>query len=249
MLATIFMTDVFPTEDDLDFIDSILEKYGDEDSLLNASELDGFLTAIVSGPDMIMPSEWLPAIWGGEDAAPEWESEAEVTRFMNLTMTMMNQNIGSLMDSPDDFEAMFLINIDDGKPVTVVTPWCHGYMKAVALRPRSWMNLPENIQEHLGRIALFGSFEGADSLLNLSEAAIARLQEKIDPAARAIHAYWLQQRAHLALPTQQGSPTQRSTAMPMGHVLPFVRQQPKIGPNAPCPCGSGKKYKKCCGVH
>lgn len=28
---------------------------------------------------------------------------------------------------------------------------------------------------------------------------------------------------------------------------PFVRQKPKIGRNDPCPCGSGKKYKKCCG--
>lgn len=28
---------------------------------------------------------------------------------------------------------------------------------------------------------------------------------------------------------------------------PFVRQTPKIGRNDPCPCGSGKKYKKCCG--
>jgi len=27
----------------------------------------------------------------------------------------------------------------------------------------------------------------------------------------------------------------------------FVRSEPKIGRNAPCPCGSGKKYKKCCG--
>jgi SEC-C motif-containing protein len=26
------------------------------------------------------------------------------------------------------------------------------------------------------------------------------------------------------------------------------REQPKIGRNDPCPCGSGKKYKKCCGV-
>ena len=25
------------------------------------------------------------------------------------------------------------------------------------------------------------------------------------------------------------------------------RQGKKIGPNDPCPCGSGKKYKKCCG--
>jgi hypothetical protein len=26
----------------------------------------------------------------------------------------------------------------------------------------------------------------------------------------------------------------------------YVREQPKIGRNSPCPCGSGKKYKKCC---
>jgi len=29
--------------------------------------------------------------------------------------------------------------------------------------------------------------------------------------------------------------------------VPFRRAEPKIGRNAPCPCGSGKKYKKCCG--
>jgi uncharacterized protein YecA (UPF0149 family) len=28
---------------------------------------------------------------------------------------------------------------------------------------------------------------------------------------------------------------------------PFKRDQPKVKPNDPCPCGSGKKYKKCCG--
>ena len=27
----------------------------------------------------------------------------------------------------------------------------------------------------------------------------------------------------------------------------FVREQPKVGRNDPCPCGSGKKFKKCCG--
>lgn len=28
---------------------------------------------------------------------------------------------------------------------------------------------------------------------------------------------------------------------------PFVREEEKVGRNDPCPCGSGKKYKKCCG--
>jgi len=29
--------------------------------------------------------------------------------------------------------------------------------------------------------------------------------------------------------------------------MPIVEHSPKIGRNAPCPCGSGRKYKKCCG--
>ncbi len=29
---------------------------------------------------------------------------------------------------------------------------------------------------------------------------------------------------------------------------PIRRETPKIGRNEPCPCGSGKKYKKCCGA-
>jgi SEC-C motif-containing protein len=28
---------------------------------------------------------------------------------------------------------------------------------------------------------------------------------------------------------------------------PIVRETPKVGRNEPCPCGSNKKYKKCCG--
>ena len=30
---------------------------------------------------------------------------------------------------------------------------------------------------------------------------------------------------------------------------PIKRDAPKVGRNDPCPCGSGKKYKKCCGQH
>jgi len=29
---------------------------------------------------------------------------------------------------------------------------------------------------------------------------------------------------------------------------PYVRVDPKVGRNDPCVCGSGKKYKKCCGA-
>ncbi len=41
----------------------------------------------------------------------------------------------------------------------------------------------------------------------------------------------------------QGDPS----LMGMKKVETYRREQPRIGRNDPCPCGSGKKYKKCCG--
>jgi len=32
-----------------------------------------------------------------------------------------------------------------------------------------------------------------------------------------------------------------------GRITPIRRDKPKIGRNDPCTCGSGKKFKKCCG--
>jgi uncharacterized protein len=34
---------------------------------------------------------------------------------------------------------------------------------------------------------------------------------------------------------------------PFDNVTTFRRTAPKIGRNDPCPCGSGKKFKQCCG--
>jgi hypothetical protein len=37
-------------------------------------------------------------------------------------------------------------------------------------------------------------------------------------------------------------------ALPPQSIKPYRREQPKVGRNDPCPCGGGKKYKKCCGA-
>ena len=47
---------------------------------------------------------------------------------------------------------------------------------------------------------------------------------------------------HLA----QEMAAQQAAAAPR-KIQTIIRDQPKVGRNAPCPCGSGKKYKKCCG--
>lgn len=45
---------------------------GGDEGILDVSGLDGFLTALASGPNVIVPSRWLPAMWGA--AEPSWQS-------------------------------------------------------------------------------------------------------------------------------------------------------------------------------
>ncbi|WP_035599403.1 SEC-C metal-binding domain-containing protein, partial [Halomonas salina] len=40
---------------------------------------------------------------------------------------------------------------------------------------------------------------------------------------------------------------QAAAAAPAGEARPQRREGPKVGRNDPCPCGSGKKFKQCCG--
>ncbi len=62
----------------------------------------------------------------------------------------------------------------------------------------------------------------------------------------------LQQRRPLRRPSQLQftGPNQGAAAAgeEAGKVKTITRDQPKVGRNDPCPCGSGKKYKKCCGA-
>ena len=226
---------------DLDFIGDILLDYGNDDSILDVTELDGFLTAIVSGPNTIMPSQWLPEVWGGKDKSPTWATEEEFTRFMKLVMEMMNSIASTLIEAPESFEALFHVNTATEQEVIVAEEWCFGYMRGVKLG--RWPKLTDEAQTCLQAIALHGLEANFPILKQLSLEEHQRTVANIEPAVRKLHQYWLAKRSHLA-PTSRGHHTAAPT-----NVLPFVRKQPKIGPNETCPCGSGKKYKKCCGAH
>lgn len=65
------------TDREIDWLEEILMKYGMDDSVLCFSELDGLLTAILSGPNMVSPNIWLSAIWGRGDYHPKWSSERD----------------------------------------------------------------------------------------------------------------------------------------------------------------------------
>lgn len=212
------------TADELDFVESILLEYGNDDSILDASELDGFFTALISGPQILPPSRWLPELWGGELPELDWAS-AEMQRFMALLIQHMNNCVMLLMEYPAEFEALFHEREQDGETITIVEEWCFGYVRGVALG--QWPELPEAEAAHLAAIDLHGNEAFFPLLEQMSPAQHQQSVAAIEPAARALHAYWLALRD------------------PQGNTRPF-RAEVKVGRNEPCPCGSGKKFKHCC---
>jgi uncharacterized protein len=221
-------------DSELDRLDSfLLERIPDEEvegkvdeGILDISELDGFLTAIISGPRVITPAEWLPVVWG--EFEPQWENSAQSEEIVSLLLRHMNGIINTLMQEPDRFEPIILERELEEGTVTVVEEWCVGYMKGLALAAKEWRRGGEAVMELMVPISLFSSEEGRKQLQLLEEEEVEVLKRSIPAAVQKIHAFWLGQR--------------RSG----GSHLPFVHDAPPVGRNDPCPCGSGKKFKKCC---
>ncbi|WP_455205384.1 UPF0149 family protein [Kaarinaea lacus] len=208
-------------------IDEDIDSEGKDEGVLDVSELDGFFTAIVSGPELIQPSRWLPEVWG--EFEPEWESEAEFENILSLMMRHMNSIAATLMQSPEDFEPLFMERKAKGKTYTIVDEWCHGYMRGVSLCRNQWDKAGEQMSVLLMPIVMFASEKGWEMLEKASDTEVENLQNAITPSVREIHAYWLARR---------GDSKSANT--------PIRRESPRVGRNDPCPCGSGKKYKKCC---
>lgn len=203
------------------------EAFRDElnEGVINISELDGFLTAIISGPLPVMPSQWLPALWG--DVPPQWKTEQAFEHIIGLVMRHLNGIANSLMDSAFEFEPLFLEREVEGQLYTIVDEWCVGYLRGIGLAQAQWREGEDELAEYLAPILLFADEKGWETLKTLSVDEVTALQQEIPAAVRAIHTYWLERRDAY-------------------RERPVVSGEPKIGRNDPCPCGSGKKYKQCC---
>ncbi len=210
--------------DTLGVIDYFLMHNGNEDSIQDVSELDGFFTALACAPNTIMPSRWMPAIWGGEALLPEWETINEFEEFSQAVLMLYNQVMQSLNEN--EFEPLFLESEVDGKTYNIVDEWCNGFLRSLNL----WGPQPSKdaafIEECIQPVRLFATEAGFKQLDNMSEAEVIAQQQLIEPGVLRLFQHFFEQR----------KPVTQSV----------VRDQPKVGRNDPCPCGSGKKFKKCC---
>ena len=174
-------------EEELEWLDDTLTKYGNDDSVLDVSELDGMLTAILSAPTMIALAQWQAAVWGGEKQLPHWKSAQEQQRFNDLASQHMNDIAERLCLAPDQFDPLFGYREVDGNDYTIVEEWCFGYMRGVALS--DWTTLPEALQTVLEVISLHGEEANITKLEQMTEEEYETSQAAIGPAALELHSW------------------------------------------------------------
>ena len=119
---------------DLEALDKVLRSDGLPPNGMMVSELDGFLTGIAIGPELIRPSEWLPLVWGGN--TPEFAGLDEANAVLGSLMVRYNEILRDVAD--DAFAPIFWT---DRKGTVVATDWAEGFLQAIKLRPDAWKPL------------------------------------------------------------------------------------------------------------
>ena len=197
------MDDLFsPLQEwEYDELDGFLLSLGHDEAVQNLSEFDGFITALVSGPEPVVPSEWLPVVWGGAENAPRMDSPEDFRQMFNLMVRHLNSTVATLLENSREYEPCFMENVVRGKTYTVVEDWCIGYLKGVMMCEKSWSQNGEDLVELLSPIQLFASDMGWELLDQLADKHFEYLQGQIVETARAVHAYWLEKRGEFPPPT------------------------------------------------
>jgi uncharacterized protein len=202
------------SEADLTALDAFLmsERSPEESMLL--SDLDGFLTAIAVGPELVTPSEWMPIIWRWE--TPEFDSETEMQTVLGAILARYNEIVHGL---------------NQDEPVCEPLYW-EGFLEGVDLRRKAWEPIFADPDAGIAMLPIIAlcSDEHGDSLLDLDDeqenAIAADVPELIPECVVKIHGFW---KRHYGRKIRPGA-------------------SPKPGRNAPCPCGSGRKFKNCCAI-
>jgi uncharacterized protein len=214
----------------LEALDHFLMSDASPENCMQLSDLDGFLTGIAIGPELIVPSEWLPAIWGGDE--PAFESIEQAQTVVGTIMGRYNEILRALSTDPETYAPLFWEG-PDGE--VIAADWAEGFVDAVRLRPEAWRPLLEDREALvmlMPILALCGDAEDGSPLeLDPEEDAdlLAQAPELIPACVAGIDGFWKERRGR----PKAGSGQAKSA---------------KVGRNDPCPCGSGKKFKNCHGA-
>ncbi len=203
-------------------LDEILGDLPVEEPML-LSELDGYLTAIALCPAPITPAEWLPPIWGGiEGEAAPFDDPIDVQLFAD----MVGARHAEILRELDRNKPKPLFDVDERSGETLWEGWIDGFAMATRLRPEGWVYEDPAAADALSQLHLL-----ADIAVEASDLTSMEINDLTDEAPLAIVEHVV--RLHAC------------RAATVGTEPALIA---KVGRNAPCLCGSGKKHKRCCGA-
>ena len=220
------------TDADLDRLEEFLDSSIFKGEALQLDELQALICAVVSGPELIPPSVWLPAALGDE---PDFASDEQASDITDLLMRFYNVVVEGLLEG-DEWELILYPRNDDADEFDFAA-WADAYIYGSQLGC-DWFEAAgehaEDLSDLLQPFFLLNGMLKEDAEKQREpwmsaaqeELAIERAQEDLPELVSSIFDFW---RAK-----QQSGVT-------------FRRDAPKAGRNDACPCGSGKKYKQCCG--
>ena len=216
---------------ELDVLAGLLVSDATPDECMNISELDGFLTALAIGPRLTPAGQWLPIVWGRENELRF--SPDEAANCARSIARLMNDIGRGFEESPQQFAPIIEMIGPNGEVVTTAEDWCAGFMAGVLLNREDWKPLIRDQDKGLALMPIIalGTSEGLEALEKQPDpdAEYDKLVDILHDFVPLIHAYW------------------RSHSRNAATGIPAIRPRSlRPGRNAPCPCGSGRKFKRCC---
>ena len=240
---------------------SLLAMTEEPDDTFSYDELLGYMFGLAMTPEVLVPSEWMPIIFGGK--LPPFDSADQMQTMTSNLIQVYNSFIADFDNNKLKFP--FKIEKLNENQLVALYEWVSGFEEAIALReelwdPEEYPELSDQKKEELyhSMMTIQGlvdpvevmdyfedmpdevfqeAFSGKDMGQNDREAQIqvfllASLPLVIETFQK--HARTVEKKRQQQLTRRPGAPT------PIRSV--------KIGRNDLCPCNSGKKFKKCCGA-
>jgi uncharacterized protein len=234
------------TDEDIQALEVLCERLAGFDERVSPEWLDGCMAALLAGPRAMTPVQWLPRLlgdaWERTFADPQDVQQALDTLQRRWQVLASQLEAQPLFDEPDLLRLSPLLG-DHGNEARDALV-AEG--KLTAEQAEDWPLFGElwalGVLEAIRTFAWYdGSLRAIEALAQRDEAQLAAdlalrypgqqlsRDELVDEACLALQdlrCYWVD---HAPRPAPR-------------------RVEPTPGRNDPCPCGSGKKYKKCHGA-
>ena len=217
-------------DEELARLDELLAGANEEESM-TLEEFDGFTAATLSSPVPIGPDELLGEILG---AAPETAAAGLPPDDRETLMRLLRRHRDHVSQQLHEGEGFSPVLAYDEAGRVDGRGWASGYLRGVGLRADDWTPLDDD-----------------DDFADILDPMV-RLADEFDPETGELReAIPVDERAALveemignAMDAFAFFQEARERALSPATVR---RDQPKVGRNDPCPCGSGRKYKNCHG--